>query len=512
MINIELKRDIEKPLFAQIRDELSSAIKEKKLNPGDKLPTVNELAKRVGVTQATIRRAYEDLIKAGLLGSHVGRGTFVIDPKTQKLKKPLPAPHAVPQSLSETNDSEFMLAARRLRMGISHNLNNLMALLQRPGLIRFTTGIPDPAIIKKGLLSEITKDALKGGEEQYFDYGHNQGNPELRAEIAARYEKVGTPVHADQILLTNGSQQAVSVLAQAAIEKDQRVICETPCYMGIPNAFGALGHWVEPVPRDFEGPLPEKLDHFRDGKSTILYLCTELHNPMGTNISPDRRLFVIDWAREQNATVIVDEIFHDLQFNPTLPASFLSDLGANQTVVIGSLSKSFMCGLRVGWMISSQERIRSILALKRAMDISCPQLMQGIALSLLKSGEYDNHVKKARLHYKERCNATIQALEQHMPDDVTWTIPQGGMHMWIELPTGYSSIVLFFLAIERGVGISPGPLMDVDHRFINGFRLSYGSLTVEEIKEGIELLSDAVKELIKEPPKEVGLSGLGDFL
>jgi DNA-binding transcriptional MocR family regulator len=180
-------------------------------------------------------------------------------------------------------------------------------------------------------------------------------------------------------------------------------------------------------------------------------------------------------------------------------------------VMIGSLSKSFMCGLRIGWLVTSAERIRALSPLKRVMDIACPPLMQGIAVELLRSGEYVRHITRVREHYRIRRDATLEAFERFMPDGVTWTVPEGGFQLWAELPAGYSSIALFLLAIERGVAFIPGPLQDINHRFMHAFRFCYGSVSVEQIAEGIELLADAVNELLRDPPGESGLSGLGDF-
>ncbi|MBU2512515.1 PLP-dependent aminotransferase family protein [bacterium] len=510
MIKLSLDRDGDNPLYVQIREEIRKQIDQRQLSVGDKLPTVSQFAKEIGVTQATIRRAYEDLIKEGLLGSHVGRGTFVCDPSRSLSPKPVKETSGVSRNMNLV-DSEFLLAARRLRMGIAKNLDDLMILAQRPGLISFTSGIPDPAFIEEGVLQRLALDALKNGQMPYQGYGENLGMFELRKEIARRYSEPGCKITPDQVLITNGSQQGVSVLAQAALESGQRVICETPCYMGIPRAFGAIGHWVESVPRDKDGPIPERLYRLGDNRQTLFYTCPELHNPMGTDISSSRQKVIVDWAQENRAIIIADQIFHDIRFEESSPTSFLSELGPEQTVVIGSLSKSYMCGLRVGWMISSQERIQSIVSLKRAMDISSPPLMQGIALSLLKSGIYDDHLVKVRQYYQERCATLLDALKKYMPEGITWTEPKGGFHMWLDLPKGYSSIVLFLLAIEKGVAIAPGPTMDVDHRFVNGFRLSYAPLSLKEIREGVELLSAAVVKLLKESPSEPGLSGLGDF-
>jgi DNA-binding transcriptional MocR family regulator len=511
-VDLSIDKSSKTPLYAQIRDAIEHEIKQGSLKPGERLPTVSALAKEIGVTQATIRRAFEDLSKDGLIISHVGRGTFIGDP-TPSGKEKGGKRSSFGRSLHEHAGPEFYLAARRLRMGISKSLDSLMELARRPGLISFTSGIPDPELMEEGILEKLVHDALKAGQSTYQVYGGvPAGMEELRVELAKRFSKNGIQVSPEQILITSGSQQAISILAQSALEKKQRVVCETPCFMGIPNALGALGHWVESVPRDREGPIPERLNRFSDGVPSVFYLCSELHNPMGTDISPERKTQLVEWAGAHMVDLISDEIFRDLRFEGPAPISLLSEVGHEGHVVIGSLSKSFMVGLRIGWLITNPEKIRTLITLKRAMDLGCPPLMQGIALSLLRSGEYDSHLERAREHYRLRRDAAIEALERCMPAGVTWTVPQGGFHLWVELPPGYSSIVLFLHAIERGVSFWPGPMQDVDHRYINGFRFSYGSVTPEQIQEGVELLADGVRELLKGPPGEHGLGGLGDFL
>lgn len=510
-MNFTLDKNSELPLYVQIREKIRNEIEEDNLKMGDKLPTVTAFSKSLGVTQTTIRRAYEDLIKEGILGSHVGRGTFVTNPEKME-SKPNLSSGSFNHDSREILDRDFLLAARRLRMGIAKNLEDLMVLAQRPGLISFTSGVPDPVTFEDGILEKMATEAFARTDRRYENYADITGLPELREEIARRYSNRIQKIHPDQVLITSGSQQAVSVLAQAALELKQRVICETPCYMGIPRAFGALGHWVESIPRDSEGPITDRFLRFSDDRPTLFYTCPEMHNPMGTDISEDRQNIIIDWAKNYNGTVIADKIFHDIRFDQSKPVDILDRLEFDRKIIVGSLSKSFMCGLRVGWMIASKEKIRSIVALKRAMDISCPPLMQGIAYQLLSSGTYDKHLKKVRSYYSERCDVVTKYLNQYMPGEISWTKPTGGFHTWLELPKGYSSIVLFLLAIERGVAIQPGPTMDVDHGFVNGMRLSYGCSTLKEIQEGIELLADAVHELLKEPPKEPGLGCVGDFL
>jgi len=480
---------------------------------------VDAFSKELGVTQATIRRALKDLKDAGYVDSHVGRGTFVVEPQQQVeqdgRQEPVRSPFmrsSFMQPPLQPVDPEFALAARRLRMGIAKSLEDLTVLTRRPGLIHFTSGVPDPSIARDSVLEQLTHKALEAGQAAYEGYGDPLGSQQLRAAIAARLSAAAEqPIGADQVLVTNGSQQAVSLLAQAALEEGRRVFCETPCYMGIPRSFGAIGHWVESVPRDDQGPILTQLERYEDPQPSVLYLCPELHNPMGTDLSAERRPALIRWAQARDTLLIADEIFHDLRFEPPFPPSLLQAAGPDRAVVIGSVSKAFMCGLRAGWLATSPERVRSLAALKRAMDIGSPPLMQGIALELLRSGEYDAHLERARHHYRVRRDAMLDALQQHLPDEVSWTTPRGGFHMWVRLPEGYSSIALFLLAIERGVAILPGPQLDIDHRFINAFALRYGACTVEQIREGIELLADATAELLRHPPTDPGLSGLGAF-
>ncbi|MEW5724067.1 MAG: PLP-dependent aminotransferase family protein [Thermodesulfobacteriota bacterium] len=506
MIPIHLDRETQKPLYAQIRDALKQAMRSDSLKPGDQLPTVAALAASLGVTQTTVRRAYEDLTKDRSVFCHVGRGTFVCDPQAQeKETEPARAP-------AEPLDPEFRRAARRLRMGIAKSLDNLLALQQKPGLIQFTSGSPPAEILPEGFLEEPVLQALREVPEVYRACGEFSGLYGLRQVLAERFSRSGRRVTPDMVLITSGSQQALSLVAQSLLGGDRRIVCETPCYTGVPNAFEALGHWVESVPRDQEGPLPERLARFAGGGRVLLYLCPFLHNPMGTDLSPARRRVVLDWAGENDALLLSDEIFQDLRFEGPPPPSLLAEYGPERTIMVGSLSKSFFSGLRIGWLVSDPERVRGLGALKKTADLGCPPLMQGLALVLLESGQYDAHVDKVREIYRRRRDAAVSALARHMPAGVSWTEPAGGFNMWVELPAGFSSIALYFLALEQGVSFIPGPYMDLDHRYVNAFRLSYGGVEVEQIQEGVELLALAVKALLKQAPGDPGLGGLGDFL
>ncbi|HOU37966.1 MAG TPA: PLP-dependent aminotransferase family protein, partial [Treponemataceae bacterium] len=223
------------------------------------------------------------------------------------------------------------------------------------------------------------------------------------------------------------------------------------------------------------------------------------------------RKAVTDWARQNHALILSDEVFHDLHFEEDgVPHSFLDEPGPERVAVMGSLSKSFIAGLRVGWIISSEERIRTLTRIKKTMDLGCPPLIQGIAREFLDT-EYESHRHKVSALYRERRDRTLSALARHMPDGVTWTRPQGGFQLWVTLPAPYSSVALFLRGIDNGVAFLPGPLQDINNRFVSSFRLCYGSLAPEIIETGIERLAKTVKHYLSRPPSENGLTGLGDF-
>ncbi len=516
MVNYTIDKDSDTPLYIQIRNLIQEAIRLGELAPGDRLPSVSSLAKEIGVTQATVRRALQDLSDAGQACCHVGRGTFIqtpgsaetspgefresTSPLDQSSRSSRPAAH---------NPLEF--AARRLRMGVGKALRDIMSLADKPGIIHLTKGVPDPALLPENFLEDLCRETLADRTANLLESTDPQGRYELRAEIAARFTAEGTAVSPEQVLITNGSIQGITLLAQENRELGRRVICETPCFKGITDTFAAMGHWVETITRDSQGPIPDLLSQLPNGSPYLLYLCPYAHNPMGTHLSPERYKHLVDWAKNTGSTLVADELFKDLSWAESNPPSLMQNLGAEQTVVVSSLSKSIMTGLRLGWIISSAQHIQQLAQLKRLNDHSSPTLIQGLALTIFRSGRFAAHTRKMAAIYQQRRDTILKALERYMPKEVRWTRPDGGFSLLLELPRGYSSVALFLFAIDKGVAFLPGPLFDIDQRFVNCCRISYAWSDEAEIKEGIELLASAVEEFISRPPGDSGLSGLGSY-
>ncbi len=512
-----IERESDTPLYIQIRDRIIEAVQSQNLSFGDKLPAVSLLAKEVGVTQATIRRALQDLSNAGYIKCHVGRGTFICDPEStdpadDESKVNDKTTEITLQPAEESGTSKpIEYATRRLRSGVRKALFDIMPLAHKPGTIQLTRGIPDGELLPPNFIEEINEETLADGSKHYIQATEELGLYELREEIAMRFNENGTTITPDQVLITNGSLQAITLAAQASLEKKPAVICETPCFQGVTDTFTAMGHWVDTVRRDDEGPLIDKLYAHSGKKPHLLYLCPYVHNPMGTDLSAARYQDVVKWAQNTGSVVIADELFKDLRYDSEAQPSLLKELGDEQTIVVSSLSKSVMTGLRLGWIISSPERIRELARLKRIMDHSTPAFIQGMGLTIFRSGKFDEHTAAMRKIYQERMATLLKALEKNMPKGVSWSTPIGGFSILVELPRGYSSVALLLSAIDRGVSFLPGPLFDIDQRYVHALRLSTAWSDKHQLKEGVELLGSCIEEFVSQPPGDSGLSGLGNF-
>ena len=511
-----IDREADTPLYMQIRDRIIGAIDSAALIPGDRLPPVSALAKEVGVTQATVRRALQDLVKEGYAECHVGRGTFVRDPSLGNIPG---KPDSLEQETTQTNvhsssqasQNPLHFATQRLRSGVKKALIDIMPLAHKPGIIQLTRGIPDGDLLPAHFLEELTDKTLADGSKKFIQATDEFGLYELRHEIARRFNEAGNNITADNVLITNGSIQGITLVGQAMMEKRPGIVCETPCFQGITDSFSAMGHWVETVSRDQHGPIIDKLFRISGNESRLLYLCPYAHNPTGTNLSAERYNSLVEWARKTGSVILADEIFKDLCFSESPLPSLYQKLGGEQTIVVSSLSKSVMTGLRLGWIISSKERIIELAQLKRLMDHATPSLIQGIALTMLTSGKFEAHTESMKVLYQKRMKTMIHALETHMPKGVTWSHPAGGFSILLELPKGYSSVALLLSAIDRGVSFLPGPLFDIDQRYLHAMRLSTAWSDTLQIKEGVELLACTIEDFMKQPPEDIGLSGLGNF-
>ncbi len=500
---LRLKPNGTAPLYRQIEAALRSAIASGQLKAGERIPSVADLAADLKINKLTVHKVFQRLEKSGLLRSEVGRGTFVAAPAAANGSAPN----------GEAVKPEVARSVRRLREGYAGGLRQLLAIERRAGTINLSGGVPSPANIPAGLIERLTREVFRKNPARIYEYCGPSGLQELREALCERLARRGVALTPDEIIITNGSQQAISMVAAWARDDDRAAICETPTYTGVPGCLMMFGHAVQSVAWDSDNGTPslEALRALTSGRRVLFYLCPDFHNPTGQSLSTPARHDLAGWARQNDALVIVDEIFREMRFEGDEPPSLYSLLPPGRRVMVGSISKTFMPGLRVGFLVADRALASELVPYKRYMDVGGPSLTQAIAAEFLRHG-YDQHLEMIRAIYRDRRNAALSALKEFMPEGVTWTRPQGGFQLWVTLARPVSSIQLFLSGIEHGVSINPGPAHDIDGRYLNCFRLGYGRCTPDEIRTGIKRLAEIVTRLFARGAEESSASGLGIML
>ncbi len=488
------------PLYQQIENAIRAAVEAGQLKNGERIPSVVDLAKKLGINKLTVVKAFQKLEKTGLVRSEVGRGTFVSIGAMEQQPAPPDADRA----------PELARSIRRLREGYSRGLRELLMVERRPGTINLSGGVPNPDTVAEGLLERLCSEVLAHNPRRLYEYAGPAGLPELREAISKRLDARGTVISPDEIIITNGSQQALSLAALVAREEGRTAVCETPTYSAVPDLFMIYGAMVQSVAREAGTSALnlEQLSAACAGRPIVLYVCPDFQNPTGETMTAHHRRDLAQWVQRNDALVIVDEIFRDMRFEGDEPPSLFAMLPPGRRILVSSISKSFMTGLRCGFLAADRPIVNELLVFKRFLDLGGPSLTQAIAAAFLRKG-YDAHLQKIRAAYKQRRDAAVAALEQHMPKGVSWTRPEGGFQLWVTMPPAISSIQLFLQAVEAGVAIVPGPAHDVDGRFLNCFRLGYGYCPPEEIRTGIARLARIVEGLAARGVQPGSPGGLG---
>jgi DNA-binding transcriptional MocR family regulator len=498
---LRLKANGGAPLYRQVEDAIRAAVDGGQLRDGERIPSVVELAKKLAINKLTVVKAFQQLEKAGLVRSQVGRGTFI------SIQDSGP-----PAIISNEPAPEVARSIRRLREGYARGLRELMMIERRPGTINLSGGVPNPDMIAEELLERLCHEVLARNPRRLYEYAGPAGLPELREAISRRLAPAN-PIAPDEIILTNGSQQALSLAALAAREDGRAALCETPTYSAIPNLFMMYGETVQTVACE-TGTAALNLDQLSAagaGRRIVLYVCPDFRNPTGETMSAGHRQELAQWTRRNDALVIVDEIFRDLRFEGDEPPSLYAMLPPGRRILVSSISKTFMTGLRSGFLAADRAIVNELLAFKRYVDLGGPSLTQAVSAAFMRD-EYDAHLQKVRAAYRIGRDAAVGALEKYMPRGVSWTRPEGGFQLWVTMPPAISSIRLFLHAVEQGVSIVPGPAHDVDGRFLNCFRLGYGYCSHQELGTAIGRLAQIIERLAARGAEQGPPGGLGSIL
>lgn len=395
--------------------------------------------------------------------------------------------------------------AKRAEAMRASEIRELLKLLEKPGIISFAGGIPDPALFPKdaaaAAYAAILSDPVKSS--QGLQYSVSEGYPPLRDWIARHMAKLGVPARADNILVTSGSQQALEFLGKLFITAGDTTLVTAPTYLGALQAFSAYEPRYDTLRPESGNRTPASYREaaaVNGGSVKFAYVVPDFANPTGETLNVDARRGLIALAEDLDCPIIEDTAYVDLRFaGETVPAIQAldverhgGDLNASRVIYCGTFSKTLTPGLRIGWVCAAEPVIRRLTLIKQASDLNC-SLINQMVMERLAAETYDDQVAKAAAHYRARRDAMLQALEANMPAGVTWTTPEGGLFIWVTLPEHLDGAEILRRAIaEVGVAFVPGSAFFTDGSGRNTIRLSYSLPTKAQIADGIARLGKLV--------------------
>ncbi|MEU3937023.1 PLP-dependent aminotransferase family protein [Streptomyces sp. NPDC029044] len=392
-----------------------------------------------------------------------------------------------------TRSSVPPLAARARAVGGSP-VRDILAVTARPEVINFAGGLPAPELFDAKGIAAAYEAVLAEAPARALQYSTTEGEPALRDALAARTTARGLPTGPDDLLVTTGSQQALSLLTTALVEPGDTVLVENPCYLAALQAFGFAGARVLAVPGDEHGVDPGALEELvvRE-RPKLLYTVPTFQNPTGRTLPAGRRAAVAAVAARHGLWIVEDDPYGELRYEGERLPWIAAHPGAeDRAVLLGSFSKVMAPGLRLGWLRAPGELRRACAVAKQAADLHTPTVNQLAAARYLADHDLDAHVARVAGVYRERRDAMLSGLAAALPTGSVWNRPEGGMFLWARLPQPYDTTALLPRVVRQNVAYVPGAPFYAGPPDRTTLRLCFVTQTPAEIGEGLRRLGEGL--------------------
>ena len=396
-----------------------------------------------------------------------------------------------------------MQFANRLNNVETSAIRELFKLLGKPGIISFAGGFPDSTLFDVDGIREACLQALSAAPGAALQYGATEGYQPLREQLASWMQSKGTKdVSAEQLIVTTGSQQALDLLGKTMIDPGDKVIVEGPTFLATIQCFRLYGADLVSAPIDAHGVQTDALEQLIiEHQPKLVYLIPTFGNPSGATLSPQRRRRVLELAVKYQTLVVEDDPYGDLYFGAAPPPSLLAlsaTVPGSRALLAhcGSLSKVLSPGLRVGWMVAPPELLTRATMCKQFSDAHTSTFAQATAAQYLQAGRMPATLAKVRVVYAERAQAMGEALRQELGAAIDFVQPQGGLFVWARLTGALGKLAdgaeLAKRAIEKGVAFVPGAPFYANSPDGSTLRLSFATVDIDKIGEGIARLGQAL--------------------
>ncbi len=396
-------------------------------------------------------------------------------------------------------DHRYAMRTQRMK---SSAIRELLKLTEQPDVISFAGGLPAPDVFPYQEIAEGAARTLRDHGPQALQYGTTEGYAPLREMILKHTRRYGIDVTMDNILITSGSQQALDLLGKIFINRGDRILVESPTYLGALQAWNAYGAEYIAVPSDDDGMITDELEAALRCGPKFIYCLPNFQNPTGVTMPLARREKLIEMANHFGVPIVEDDPYGQLRFEGDHIHSVVvvdsmsngsKDSYRGNVIYLSTFSKTLAPGLRLAWIIAPAEVIRKLVLAKQGADLNTAVFNQILAYEVGKDGFIDQHVKHIRDVYRVRRDAMLESLAEHMPEGVHWTHPHGGLFLWATLPQGMNTSELFPKAVEKRVAFVPGESFFAVGGGENTMRLNFSYCKPEVINEGISRLGQVIK-------------------
>jgi 2-aminoadipate transaminase len=386
-----------------------------------------------------------------------------------------------------TTDWDGKFATRTRRMS-SSVIRELLKLTEQPEVISFAGGLPAPEMFPVREFAEATRHILQHEAARALQYGTTEGYPPLKEYLEEKMRKYGVPAEQGNILLTNGSQQALDLIGKVFINPDDYILTDRPTYLGALQAWNAYSPNYLTVPIDDEGTQVEAVeDILREGKVKFIYVLPNFHNPAGVTLSLERRHKLVELAARYGVFIIEDDPYGELRFEGE-DITPLVVLHKENVIYLSTFSKTLAPGIRLGWVVAPEKIIAKLVQAKQGADLHTSTFVQMVANDICQRGILRHHVRRLREVYKERRDVMLEAMARYFPPGVEWTRPQGGLFLWVTLPEHVDAEELLKKAVAEKVAFVPGFAFYPDGSGKNTMRLNFSNAQPEMIEEGVRRL------------------------
>ena len=380
-------------------------------------------------------------------------------------------------------------------------IRDLLSVANRPEVISFAGGFPNPDTFPVEELKEIMMEVLNEESTSALQYGPTEGNGKLREILARRYREQGLDITKDNVIITTSSQQAIDLTSRIFINPGDTIVCGLPSYLGALQSFWSYQAKPIGVERDEELETVIRTLIASGRKPKFIYTIPDFQNPSGITMNMDQRKMVLSVAKKYDLLIIEDSPYREVRFEGEAQPLMYS-MDNERVMLFGTLSKTVLPGFRIGWIIAPVNVIDRLVVAKQSADLCTPVFDQAVVTRYFEKGYFEKNLNKTIDLYRNKRNHMLACFEKYMPKGVTWTKPEGGLFLFVTLPEGYDSAVLFNEAIKENVAFVIGEAFHCDGSGKNTMRINFSFMNEERTEEGVKRLARAIEKMFQLSPAE----------